>query len=146
MNEIKVTTELCKEDRYRLDLIIQLLGQTLTPSTAQDCVADAAEHPVTEPFPAPVAPAPEMPAEKPAPAPEEKPAPAPEEKPAEPAAPAAEPVKKSDVQAAIVRLVAMGKKAEARDIVKSYAASVSAIPEDVLAEVMDKLKTLEGAR
>ena len=142
MNEIKVTTELCKEDRYRLDLIIQLLGQTLTPSIAQDCVADAAEHPVTEPFPAPVAPAPEMPAEKPAPAP----VPAPEEKPAEPAAPAAEPVKKSDVQAAIVRLVAMGKKAEARDIVKSYAASVSTIPEDVLAEVMDKLKVLEGVQ
>lgn len=138
MNEIKVTTELCKEDRCRLDLIIQLLGRTLTPSIAQDCVADTAEHPVTEPFPAPVTPAPEMPAEKPAPAPEEKPA--------KPAAPAAEPVKKSDVQAAIVRLVAMGKKAEARDIVKSYAASVSAIPEDVLAEVMDKLKTLEGAR
>ena len=142
MNEIKVTTELCKEDRCRLDLIIQLLRQTLTPSIAQDCVADAAEHPVTEPFPAPVAPAPEMPADKPAPAP----APAPEEKPAKPAAPAAEPVKKSDVQATIVRLVAMGKKAEARDIVKSYAASVSAIPEDVLAEVMDKLKSLEGAR
>ena len=142
MNEIKVTTELCKEDRYRLDLIIQLLGQTLTPSTAQTCVADAAEHPVTEPFPAPATPAPETPVEE-----TEPPAtPALAEKPAELAAPAAEPVKKSDVQAAIVRLVAMGKKAEARDVVKSYAASVSAIPEDVLAEVMDKLKTLEGTR
>ena len=143
MNEIKVTTELCKEDRYRLDLIIQLLGQTLMPSTAQTCVADAAEHPVTEPFPAPAEPAP---AEATLAEPEPPAAPAPEEKPAEPAAPVAPPVKKSDVQAAIVRLVAMGKKAEARDIVKSYAASVSAIPEDVLAEVMDKLKSLEGAR
>lgn len=142
MNEIKVTTELCKEDRYRLDLIIQLLGQTLTPSTTQDCVADAAERPVTEPFPAPVAP---VPAEATPAEPEPPAAPAPEEKPAEPAAPVAPPVKKSDVQAAIVRLVATGKKAEARDVVKSYAASVSAIPEDVLAEVMDKLKALEGS-
>ena len=140
MNEIKITTELCREDRCRLYMIIQLLGTVLKPEAVQGCVEAAAEHPVAEPFEATplIAPAePQAPATGNDTAPAEKPAESPTE--ANTAV-----YKKSDVQALIVRLVAMGKKDEARAVVKAYAASVSALPEDVLAEVMEKLKKLEA--
>lgn len=141
MNEIKIITELHPEDRYRLDLIIQLLGQSLKPEDAQACVKAAAEqHPVDNPYPDAPATADEQKAAAADTTPpwEEKPAESPTE------AKKAAQFKKSDVQAAIVRLVAAGKKSEARDIVKAYAASVSALPEDVIDEVVQKLKKLEG--
>lgn len=63
---------------------------------------------------------------------------------AEPApAPAAPTVSKADVQKLVVTLASSGKKAEVKEIVTQYAASVSAIPEDKLAEVYEKLQSLQ---
>lgn len=53
-------------------------------------------------------------------------------------------VDRGDVQKMVVKLSAAGKKEKAREIVKGYAEKVSAIPEDKLAEVLDKLTALEG--
>ena len=53
-------------------------------------------------------------------------------------------VKLSDIQQKVVELSAAGMKAQARDIVKAYAEKVSAIPEDKLQEVWDKLDSLEA--
>ena len=50
----------------------------------------------------------------------------------------------ADIQKAVVRLAAAGKKAEVREIVKGYADRVSAIPEDKRTEVLARLSALEG--
>ena len=52
--------------------------------------------------------------------------------------------KLADIQQKVVALSASGKKAEVREIVKSYAEKVSAIPEDKFGEVMTRLTGLEG--
>lgn len=138
MNEIRIITELSQEDRYRLDLIIQLLGPSLSPASAQACVS-AAQHPVTDaPFDAAPAAAdtPQSPAPDTTPAPAEKPA----ESSAEPSAPRCT---RTDVQAAVIRLVNAGQKVQARQVIRSYADKVSALPEEVLDEVLQKLRQLE---
>lgn len=142
-----ITIELCAEDRTRLDKILE----ALTSRNCQDCANSVAkyvaaevshaaeEHPVVDPFPAP-APEPEAPT---TPEPVEAPTtPEPVEEPeAEEAAPT---VSQSDVQKLVVELSAAGKKDQVREIVTKYAARVSAIPEDKLAEVWNKLNELEG--
>lgn len=67
------------------------------------------------------------------------------ETPAEDAEPE-EAVTMSDVQRTVVELSSVNKemKKKVRDIIKSYAERVSAIPEDKLSEVLDKLNALEG--
>lgn len=70
-------------------------------------------------------------------------APEPVEAPAEPT-PEPRQVTLADIQHKIVKLTTAGKKAEAREIVTAYAAKVSAIPADKLAEVLEKLTALEG--
>lgn len=50
----------------------------------------------------------------------------------------------ADIQKAVVRLAAAGKKVEVREIVKGYADRVSGIPEDKRAEVLARLSALEG--
>lgn len=57
-----------------------------------------------------------------------------------------EAVTMSDVQRTVVELSSVNKelKKKVRDIIKSYAERVSAIPEDKLSEVLDKLNALEG--
>ncbi len=57
--------------------------------------------------------------------------------------PAAPTVSKADVQKLVVTLASSGKKTEVKDIVTKYAASVSAIPEDKLTEVYEKLQALQ---
>ena len=49
-----------------------------------------------------------------------------------------------DVQKKVVELAAAGKKSQVREIVNEYAARVSAIPADKVAEVWDRLTALEG--
>lgn len=113
-----VTIELCPEDRKRLDDILAALTNADTPYQAP-----AAEKPAAkQPDPQPVETA--------------QPDPQPEK------APEIPPVDRKEVQNAVVKLVAEGKKAEAREIVKSYANSVTEIPEDKLAEVLNALTAL----
>jgi hypothetical protein len=123
-NTITITIELCAEDRARLDhinvnlteLIMRVMGNQ-APDMAEKL---AAQHPVADPFK-------ELPKAEPVPFEQEAPQ-----------------YKLEDIQQKVVALSASGKKAEVREIVKSYAEKVSAIPADKFGEVMAKLIGLEG--
>ena len=141
MSNINVTIELCAEDRARLDNLTKALENlapvkpshdlALAPVKKEETKKEAPkkEEPKQE-SPAPVEPT----AEEPAPAPEpEKPA----------AAPFPE-VTTAELQSKVVKLVSAGKKDEARSIVMEYAKSVSDIPAEKRAEVMERLSALEG--
>lgn len=127
MNSITLTTELCQEDRARIDKVIELL----TLSTGQRCqgCADAVQEAFT--------------ATKPIEFTKDTPE---EETPAEPVqeAETAPQVSKADIQQKVIQLSAAGKKAQVREIVTAVATKVSDIPEDKLADVWDKLNALEG--
>ena len=49
----------------------------------------------------------------------------------------------ADVRGKVTKLIAAGKKAQARDIVKSYADCIDNLPEDKLPEIMEKLTAAE---
>ena len=49
-----------------------------------------------------------------------------------------------DLRDSVGRLIKMGRKAQAREVVKSYAESVPQIPEDKRAEALHRLIELEG--
>ena len=135
-----ITIELCAEDRARLDhinvnlteLILRVMGngapdmgEVLRRAAPELAGKPAEQHPVTEPFE-------ELPKAEPVPFEEPKPKPeTPQYKP-------------EDIQQKVVALSASGKKAEVREIVKSYAEKVSAIPADKFGEVMARLAGLEG--
>lgn len=136
MNEIKVTTELCAEDRARLDRLIAAL-----------------EH-VGTPYAAPVAAEPEKPAKK-APAEtkqaETQPQPDPVKNEAEtttaPAKEEAPAVTLEQIQQKVIQLAAAGsgeKKAQVRAIINAHAAKVSDLPQDKWADVWQQLTELEG--
>lgn len=133
-----ITIELCAEDRARLDhinvnlteLILRVMGngapdmgEVLRRAAPELAGKLAEQHPVTEPFE-------ELP--KAEPVPFEQPTPETTQ------------YKPEDIQQKVVALSASGKKAEVREIVKSYAEKVSAIPADKFGEVMARLAELEG--
>jgi hypothetical protein len=168
MNEIKMTVELCPEDRARLDTIIEKLaaiGQShdcakcvegvaaymdkaadalgkpkepdeleqkldevlerINKEKAQEAAENAQdapkvlEHPTLEPFP-------ETPTTKEEPS-EAKPA-----------------VTMDMLRNKAITLAAAGKKDQVRAVVHPYAAKVTDLPENVWAEVYEKLCALEG--
>lgn len=144
MNEIKITTELCAEDRKRIDTLTEAMGYLAgqihlllngptyegeqpdpiadLPEEVQPTMEEAAEamkaeeHPVENPFP-------EAPKE---------------EAPAEPN------YTKDDIRKLVVTLSANGKKAEARDIVLAHGTSITELPEEAINTVYNALKALEG--
>lgn len=128
MNTINITTELCQEDRARIDKVIELL----TLSTGQRCqsCADAVQQAFAETQPVEFTKEAELAEEKPAEAAQE--------------AEMAPQVTKADIQQKVITLSAAGKKAQVREIVTAVATKVSDIPEDKLAEVWAKLTGLEG--
>lgn len=147
MNEIKIITELCAEDRARVDRLTAAL-EALQPTTVhmddpiQKALKEQLAKSTQAPTQSPVEPAGEAKAETPAtPQPEPEaatvaePTPVAEEKPAPTTA---------ELQQKVIALVNKGKKAEVAAIVKSYAATVSGIPEDKRTECLDKLNALEG--
>lgn len=145
MSQMVVNVELCKEDRERLDKILTAL-QSLHCET---CVQSALSYYQAGQTAEPVAPAqPAVPATPEAPAaPAADPEPVKAEEPAPAPAPAPEPAPahtKADIQRKVVELSAAGKKGKVREIVTAYAAKVSAIPDDKVDEVWDKLTALEG--
>ncbi len=103
--------------------VFDLMQDRLAPTVTTELTSD----PVS-PAPAPVSLAP---APVPAPVAPVSPAPAPA-------------VTIEDIRPLVVKLSASGKKAEAREIVKEYAASVSDIPAGKYAEVWARLQALEG--
>lgn len=143
-----ITIALCEEDRKRLDAIETGLAKlclhrcdscakSIAAYVANGCNGYPAEEETPEaPTAATEAPKPEV----------VEPAPQADETPAETTEPPEAPAKKvelSEVQQKVVALAAAGKKAEVKEIVNAYADKVSAIPEDKLAEVLDKLNALE---
>ncbi len=147
MNNITVTLELCAEDRARLDKLqatmdkmtftegVVLEGVVLEGVVLEGVVeAIATEAPKSEPVEEQL---PEQVAIPEVVEPEKTPEPQTEEpKPA---------VTKSDIQRKVVALSQAGKKAAVKDIVTAYGnTKVSDIPEDKLAEVLQKLTALEG--
>ncbi len=156
MNEIKIITELCPEDRARIDRLTVALEvrtaqveKTLAMYADEDPAADDIQQALAEQ----VAKSQKTPAEAPteaAGAAEAEPSatdhPAEESLPWGDPAPAEEPkpvVTTADVQQKVIKLVNAGKKPEVLTIVKSYAANVSSIPEDKLAECLKRLNALE---
>lgn len=142
MNNINITTELCAEDRARIDRLTAALegltagiGSVGTPYAVYNVsnVVEAAETD-TE------APKAETPAE-------------PESVPAEVGAPAEEPDVKevpehtqAELQQKVISLVSGGKKDDVKKIIEQYAPRVSAIPAEKINEVWDKLLVLEQTK
>lgn len=122
MNTIIVN--LCEEDRQRLDRIIAALERPAPKY--EHCANDVAESADITP--------------------EEKPVEVQEAPKVEPKAEPEQPsVGRADIQKKVVELSAAGKKDSVRDVVLAYGnTKVSDIPEDKLAEVWQKLTSLEG--
>lgn len=116
MQEIKLTTELSADDRKLFDAILHALETIIGgPCEIATVPSKTPDAPKAEE-------APEVKAEE-----------------------ATDPtVTHADIQHKVVELSAAGKKAAVRDIVKSYADKVSAIPEEKLIAVWNKLCALEG--
>ena len=131
MNNIII--ELCAEDRARIDAVITALEKLQTPTKAKAPKVEANEE-----TPTTTTPEAEAPAEYPI---GETPFDMPGENAPDPVTPV---IDRADVQRLVVELSAAGKKAEVKEIVMAYADRVSAIPEDKLAEVFEKLNTLGG--
>lgn len=135
MNNIQITIKLSDDLHQKLDALIAAIagGALVAPQngeteTVKETDQPAEKTPETESQAAPW--------DKDKPEPTAQAEPEPEQ--------TAGKVDKAEVQKKVVELSAAGKKAEVRDIVKSYAERVSAIPEDKLAEVMAKLEALEA--
>lgn len=152
MNEIKIITELCPEDRDRIDRLTGVMEALVRLNTAtakipeaddiQKALAEQVAKSEKNPAQSPAEPAgaaetetPSTPQPEPEAATVAEPAPVAEAKPAPTVA---------ELQQKVIALVNKGKKADVAAIVKSYAATVSGIPEDKRAECMDKLNALEG--
>ena len=130
MTEIKVTLELCAEDRKRLDDILEGLVRR-----CDSCVELVAQAPAKAEEPDQAAPESVQPVDdKPTP-PEPEPTTESQEEP--------QTVKREDIQKLVVTLSAAGKKDQVREIVKAYADKVSTVPEDKLGEVFAKLSALQ---
>ena len=138
MSEIKVITEMCAEDRARIDTLIGVCASLAKALNTIDT-----PFPVTVPTEAP-----KMPQEAPEADTEEKSQPEPETA-TEPAKPESYDVLTpqytvDDVRQKVVALCAANKKAEVKAIISKYAERVSDIPADKADEVMEQLTALEG--
>lgn len=128
MNSITLNVELCAEDRARLDAILAALTANTNTQNAPTAEAQPAQEPEK------VGAGETKPAEVEAPA-----------APAEPVTEPAPAITAEELQQKIKKLLQVqDKKAAVKDIVLSYAESVTKIPEDKRAEVWDKLIKLEG--
>lgn len=132
MNEIKITTELCAEDRARLDKLLEALAgipaAINTAGTPYPAACETVDHKDFVEVKEPEAPE----------AVETEPTPAPVAEVAEPQHTRAE------LQQKIANLVSKGKREEARETVHKYAPKVSNVPDDKLDELWDLLSELEG--
>lgn len=157
-----ITIELCSEDRARLDR----LAEALERKACDKCVANVTEYlkaaaptepkPETDPIQKALAETlakAEGTVEAPKNAPEEAETSTPtttppeEEKPTdeEPTTPpTTKTVDRTELRAKVIELSAKGLKEQTKDIVRAYAQTVTAVPEDKIAECYAKLEALEG--
>ena len=138
-----ITIELCAEDRARLDRLAEALERRACDkcvSTAVECTQPTHE-PKTEPVPqATTEPLPEEIIQVDPPQSLEDPTPI--EEPA--AAPIAPTVDRAELRAKVIELSAKGLKEQTRDIIRSYAQTVTTVPDDKVAECYAQLMALEG--
>lgn len=134
MNAIEIY--LCPEDRARIDKLIHRID-VIAGVVALPVTGDKIEGPTKEELKEAIVKAAEPYVEEP---PFDV-----EEKPAEAEAPKAEPVTMDQVQAVVRQLIKPGSphRDEAKKIVQEYAPKVSAIPEEKLAEVFERLSELD---
>ncbi len=174
MNEIKVTVELCANDRARLDKIIEglsLIGKRPDCSAcvkdvagvmerACDCIDKAGETPkeqddvqkkLAEVLNKNKAADPAEPAKNAQDEPKASDHPTLDPFPEQPEAvkeqseATTKPVSTAELQQLVIALCRAGKKDKVREVVSTYGVqTVAAIPEDKRSEVYAKLKTLEG--
>lgn len=144
MNNINITTELCAEDRARIDKLTAALEDLV--GVYKGPTLEMAGTPFQAVKPEETAPAEPMYEEGtgvndlgfiPIETDDEDEPEAPQES-ATPKHTAAE------LQQKVVGIVSKGKKEEVKEIIKQYAAKVSEIPEDKIDEVWAKLDKLEG--
>ncbi len=127
-----ITIELCAEDRARLDRLTAALEAARTPVIIEETIAEV------EDYNDPALYATETPQEAPEPVEEEQ-------TPQETETVQNEPtVTKQDILQKVIALCGAGKKAETKDIITTYADSVSDLPDSALGEVWAKLTALEG--
>lgn len=129
MNEIKITTELCAEDRARLDKLLEALcslpNAIELAGTPLPVTVEPVEHKDFVEIPEPA-----------------------EENEAEDTdqAPVAEVAKpqhtKDELSQMVASLVSEGKKEKVKAIIRVYAAKVSQIPDDKVDEVFNQLSQL----
>lgn len=142
-----ITLNWSQEDRLRIDKLIGLLEQVVVAAEAANVIErvtvdEDLNIPGQLTFDETVA---ETPAEAPEPVEQEQTPQEPETAQDEPQAVENEPtVTKQDILQKVIALCGVGKKAEAKDIITTYADSVSDLPESALIEVWDKLIALEG--
>lgn len=131
MNEIKVTTELCAEDRARLDKLLEALAgipeAINLAGTPLPVTVEPVEHKDFVEIPEPA---------------EENEAGDTDQAPVEENT--APQHTKAELQQKIATLVSKGKKAEVKEVVQKYAPRVSDIPDDKVDEVWSLLSKLEG--
>lgn len=133
-----------QEDRLRIDKLIGLLEQVVTVAEAANIVERIT---VDEDLNIPETVA-ELPQEAPEPVeqvqtPQEPENAQDEPQEAETTAPVPT-VTRQDILQKVIELCGKGKKAEAKDIITTYADSVSDLPESALVEAWDRLIALEG--
>lgn len=158
-----ITIELCSEDRARLDR----LAEALERKACDKCVANITDYlkaatipteqkteidpvqkalaetlaNVADPVEAPKNATEEAETYTPSTTPleEEKPT---DEEPTTP--PTVKKVDRAELRAKVIELSAKGLKEQTKDIVRAYAQTVTAVPEDKIAECYAKLEALEG--
>ncbi len=154
-----IVIELCAEDRARLDRLAEAMERKtcdrcvttameyIKTATAQasepDPIAEAAKKALglTDATESPVEPPEEAKAESEATAPPEEETPTAET----PTQPTTEKkVDRAELRAKVIELSAKGLKEQTRDIIRAYAQTVTAVPEDKVTECYEKLVALEG--
>ena len=134
-----ITIELCAEDRARLDRLTEALERR----TCDKCVTAAIDYVKQA---TPTAEAPTIAQDEPTQAPPTTTPPAEEKATGEEHAPTqtAPTVDRASLRAKVIALSANGLKAQARDIVMSYADTLKDVPDDKVAECYERLVALEG--
>lgn len=121
-----ITIELCQEDRARLDSILAALEKR---PACERCVESAVRMATNAPQEAAAAPETTATPEPTQDIPAEQPA-------------AVEAPTVAQLQKKVSQVIAAGMKAEAKAIIKSYADSISDVPEDKRAEAIERLEQL----
>lgn len=112
-NTTTITIELCTEDRARLDRILEALERKFTTVVIEPTAEEGTPIEKVEEVTPP------------------------------PVAEIERKVDRAELRAKVIELSAKGLKAEARDIVQSYAPTVASVPEDKITECYNKLLSLE---